>query len=135
LATEGPSEMDDRQTRAALDQHWAASDAGDFETEHRIYQEDAVLEYPQSGERVLGRKNIQTSRMLQPNKKRFTIQRVIGNGNLWVTQYILTYDNKPSYTVSIMEFVGDKVARETQYFSDAFQAATWRAPFVEQVPR
>ncbi len=40
--------------RAALDQHWAASDANDFETEHSIYREDAVLEYPQSGERTRG---------------------------------------------------------------------------------
>jgi hypothetical protein len=42
----------DQEIRAALDQHWAASDANDFETEHLIYHEDAVLEYPQSGERV-----------------------------------------------------------------------------------
>jgi hypothetical protein len=40
----------EQQIRAALDQHWAASDADDFETEHRIYLDDAVLEYPQSGE-------------------------------------------------------------------------------------
>ena len=44
----------DQAIRAALDQHWAASDANDFETEHRIYHEDAVLEYPQSGERTRG---------------------------------------------------------------------------------
>ena len=44
--------MRDQETRAALDQHWAASDTDDFETEHRIYHEDAVLEYPQSGERT-----------------------------------------------------------------------------------
>ncbi|HTV80593.1 MAG TPA: hypothetical protein VMF03_20240 [Steroidobacteraceae bacterium] len=42
-----------------------------------------------------------------------------------------TYDGKPSYTVSIMEFRGDKVARETQYFADPFQASAWRAPWVE----
>ena len=51
--------MKDPEIRAALDQHWAASDANDFETEHRIYHEDAVLEYPQSGERTRGRLNIQ----------------------------------------------------------------------------
>ena len=50
--------MDDREIRAALDRHWAASDANDFEAEHRIYREDAVLEYPQSGERIRGRHNI-----------------------------------------------------------------------------
>jgi len=59
---EQTSEVRDREIRAALDQHWAASDANDLETEHRIYHEDAVLEYPQSGERTRGRRNIQNQR-------------------------------------------------------------------------
>ena len=125
--------MSDQQIRAALDQHWAASDANDFETEHRIYHEDAVLEYPQSGERIRGRRNIQITRSIQPNKKRFTIQRIIGGGDLWITEFILSYDGKPSYTVSIMEFSGDKVARETQYFADPFVAPAWRAQWVERM--
>ena len=119
--------------RAALDQHWAASDANDFETEHRIYLEDAVLEYPQSGERTRGRSNIQKQRASQPNKKRFSIRRIVGSGELWVTEFILTYDGKPSYTVSVMEFQGDKVARETQYFADPFEAPAWRAQMVERL--
>jgi hypothetical protein len=49
---------------------FVASDANDFETEHRIYHEDAVLEYPQSGERTRGRRNIQNQRASQPSKKR-----------------------------------------------------------------
>ena len=123
----------DREIRAALDQHWAASDANDFETEHSIYLDDAVLEYPQSGERTRGRHNIQDQRASQPNKKRFTIQRIIGSGDLWVTEFVLTYDDKPSYTVSIMEFRGNKVARETQYFADPFAAPAWRAQWVERM--
>src|SRR5580658_3791124 len=123
----------DREIRAALDQHWAASDANDFETEHRIYHEDAVLEYPQSGERIRGRRNIQITRSIQPNKKRFTVQRIIGGGDLWVTEFILSYDGKPSYTVSIMEFRGDQVARETQYFADPFMAPAFRAQWVERM--
>jgi ketosteroid isomerase-like protein len=43
---------EDQNIRAALDRHWAASDANDFEAEHEIYHDDAVLEYPQSGERI-----------------------------------------------------------------------------------
>jgi hypothetical protein len=127
------STVRDQQIRAALDQHWAASDANDFETEHLIYHDDAVLEYPQSGERTRGRRNIQGQRASQPNKKRFTIRRMIGSGDLWVTEFILTYDGKPSYTVSIMEFKGDKVARETQYFSDPFVAPASRAQWVERM--
>ncbi len=128
------SGLQDRAIRAALDQHWAASDANDFVTEHLIYREDAVLEYPQSGELTRGRANIQGQRESQPNKKRFSIRRIVGSGELWVTEFILTYDGKPSYTVSIMEFKGDKVARETQYFADPFAAPAFRAKWVERMP-
>ena len=125
--------VQEKQIRAALDQHWKASDGNDFETEHLIYHEDAVLEYPQSGELTRGRSNIQGQRASQPNKKRFSIRRIIGSGELWVTEFILTYDGKPSYTVSIMEFKGDKVARETQYFADPFVAPASRAQWVERM--
>jgi hypothetical protein len=125
--------MSDQEIRAALDRHWAASDANDFETEHDIYLDDAVLEYPQSGERIRSRRNIQITRTVQPNKKRFTVRRILGSGDLWVTEFILTYDDKPSYTVSIMEFRGDKVARETQYFADPFPPGASRAQWVERM--
>ena len=124
----------DQRIRAALDQHWAASNANDSETEHLIYHDDAVLDYPQSGERTRGRANIQKQRSIQPNQKRFTIRRVVGSGDLWVTEYILSYDNKPSYTVSIMEFTGLQVAHETQYFADPFSAPAFRAYLVERIP-
>lgn len=77
--------MDDQEVRAALDLHWAASDANDFEVEHEIYREDAVLEYPQSGKRILGRRHIQASRFAQPNKKRFTVRCSLGATDLWIT--------------------------------------------------
>jgi hypothetical protein len=125
--------MDDKGIRTILERHWAASDAGDFETEHDIYLDDAVLEYPQSGERIRGRRNIQITRAKQPSKKRFSVRRIIGSGALWVTEYVLTYDGAPSYTVSIMEFSGEKVARETQYFADPFAPSAWRAQYVERM--
>ena len=126
--------MEDRDIRVALDLHWAASDANDFEAEHQIYREDAVLEYPQSGERIRGRRNIQASRFAQPNNKRFTVRRIVGASDLWVTEFVLTYDGQPSYTVSIMEFDDGKVVRETQYFSDAFEPGASRAECVERMP-
>ena len=126
--------MADADIRAALDRHWAASDANDFEAEHQIYRDDAVLDYPQSGERIVGRHNIQSSRAAQPNQKRFAVRRIIGAGALWITEYVLTYDGIPSYTVSIMEFVDGKVARETQYFGDPFEPGPSRAQWVERIP-
>jgi hypothetical protein len=119
--------------RLALERHWKASDVSDFEVEHEIYREDAVLEYPQSGERIRGRRNIQQSRTVQPNKKRFTVRRITGDGALWVTEFVLTYDGAPSYVVSVMEFRDGLVARETQYFAERFEPGASRAHLVEQM--
>src|SRR4249920_4081676 len=109
--------MDEQTARAALQRHWDASDASDFETEHEIYREDAVLDYPQSGERIRGRHNIQESRTVQPNKKRFTVRRMIGSGDLWVTEFILSYDGIPSYAARTMEFRKGRRATKTQSYT------------------
>jgi hypothetical protein len=123
----------DDDVRAALRLHWAASDANDFAMEHQIYRADAILEYPQSGERIRGRANIQASRAAQPNTKRFTVRRVLGGGALWISELVLTYDAQPFYVVSIMEFEGGEVVRETQYFGEAFEPGPSRAQWVERM--
>ena len=125
--------MDDQTVRLALERHWDASDANDFKIEHEIYDEDAVLDYPQSGERIRGRHNIQESRSVQPNKKRFTVRRIIGSGDLWVSEFILSYDGMPSYAVSIMELRDGLVVHETQYFADRFNPDASRAHLVERM--
>lgn len=125
--------MNDPSARAALQRHWDASDAGDFEAEHAIYHTDAMLDYPQSGERIRGRENIRESRSVQPNKKRFAVRRIIGSGDLWITELVLTYDDAPSYVVSIMEFSDGLVVHETQYFADPFEPGPSRAHLVERI--
>jgi hypothetical protein len=126
--------MDDGSILAALQRHWQASDASDFAREHEIYHDDAVLDYPQSGERIRGRRNIQESRTVQPNHKRFTVRRITGHGDLWVSEFTLTYDGIPSYVVSIMQFRDGLVMQETQYFADGFAPGASRAHLVEQMP-
>jgi hypothetical protein len=125
--------MSENEIREALDRHWAASDANEFDIEHDIYSEDALLEYPQSGERIRGRHRIQASRAAQPNAKRFQVRRMVGVGDLWVTELIIMYDERPSYSVSVMEFADGKIARETQYFSDPFEPGPSRAQWVERM--
>jgi hypothetical protein len=123
--------MRDEDIRVALHNHWAASDANDFTVEHQIYCEEALLEYPQSGERIRGRHNIQASRTAQPNTKRFTVRRILGGDDLWISELVLTYDDQPFHVVSIMEFSDSKVVRETQYFGEGFAPGPSRAQWVE----
>ena len=125
--------MDDDEVRAALEHHWAASDADDSVAEHELYAEDAILEYPQSRERIRGRQKIQASRMAQPDKKRFVLKRILGAGGLWVSELLLTYGDQPFHVVSVMEVAGDKVVRETQYFAEPFEPGASRRQWTEQM--
>jgi hypothetical protein len=124
----------DASTRARLEQHWNASDRGDIDTEHAIYAADAILDYPQSGERFRGRSKIQAQRGGHPAERHFTILRIRGGGDLWVSECVITYDGVPTYSVSVMELTGDLVTHETQYFADPFPAPASRAALAEPIP-
>jgi hypothetical protein len=123
--------MEEALIREALNAHWQASAAGDANAEHDIYDDDVICDYPQSGERIFGRKNLQSLRSHHPDKPSgFNIRRIIGKGHLWITEYMITYQGLSVFTVSIMEFRNDKVVHETQYFVDPFKAPAWRSQWV-----
>ncbi|OAJ51381.1 hypothetical protein A6V36_15635 [Paraburkholderia ginsengiterrae] len=126
--------MQDQQMREALNAHWRASAAGDLIAEHDIYDDGAICDYPQSGERIIGRANLQALRGHHPDKPSgFDVRRIQGNGSLWITEYTITYNGRPACVVSIMEFVDGKVVHETQYFSESFEAPGWRTQWVERI--
>ena len=119
----------------ALNAHWHASAVGDANAEHAIYADNAICDYPQSGERILGRANLQALRTHHPGKPSgFKVRRMLGREDLWITEYIITYHGRPAYTVSIMEFSNGKVVHETQYFADPFEAPSWRSQWVQKMP-
>jgi ketosteroid isomerase-like protein len=125
--------MQDEAIRAALEAHWEASAAGDAEAEHDIYADDAICDYPQSGERIVGRRNLQALRSHHPGKPSgFEVRRILGSGDFWVTEYMIHYQGRPAYTVSLMEFREGKVVHETQYFCDPFEAPAWRSQWVQR---
>ena len=124
----------DAETRARIGEHWAASERGDIETEHAIYASDAILDYPQSGERFRGRAHIQAQRGGHPAERHFTVRRILGGGDLWVSECLITYDGVPSFSVSVMEFADGQVRHETQYFADPFAASPGRAALAEAIP-
>ncbi len=124
----------DAGTRAQIQEHWEASERGDGETEHAIYATDAILDYPQSGERFRGRSRIAAQRGGHPAERHFTIRRILGGGDLWVSECVITYDGAPTYSLSVMEFSDGLVTHETQYFADPFQASPGRAALAEPIP-
>ena len=124
----------DADIQARIQQHWDASESGDIDTEHAIYATDAILDYPQSGERFRGRSKIQAQRGGHPAERHFTVRRILGGGDLWVSEVVITYDGVPTCSVSIMEIADGLVTHETQYFADPFPAAPGRAALAEPIP-
>lgn len=119
--------MDESAIRAALAQRWAAPTSGD------LYAEDVVCDIPQSGERICGRANLVAQRSADPDRARVSkVLRINGSGAVWISEVIITYNDKPWYTVNIHEFRGDKVFHETQYFGEPFAPAAWRSQWVER---
>jgi len=127
--------MEEQQIRTLLSAHWDASAVGDTNAEHDIYDDDAICDYPQSGERIIGRNNLQALRSHHPGKPSgFNVRRILGHSDLWITEYTIAYQERSSFTVSIMEFRNDKVIHETQYFADAFEAPAWRGQWTQRIP-
>ena len=120
--------------RARIQQHWEASERGDVDAEHAIYAGDAILDYPQSGERFKARSSIQAQRGGHPAERHFTIRRILGAGDLWVSECVITYDGVPTYSLSVMEISDGLVTHETQYFADPFPAPPGRAALAEPIP-
>ena len=90
---------DDAAIRARIQEHWDASERGDADAEHAIYAEDAILDYPQSGERFRGREKIQAQRGGHPAERHFNVRRISGGGELWVSEVVISYDGAPTFSV------------------------------------
>ena len=97
-----------------------------------IYADDAILEWPQGGERVRGRANIIAFRSTYPARQQFELRRTTGCDDLWVNEYTIRYDDNPVMAVGIMEFRDGKVVRERIYFGDPWEPPAWRAQWVER---
>jgi ketosteroid isomerase-like protein len=119
--------MDADTIRAMLEQHfeYAGSDPG---RAHEMYTDDAVLEFPQSGERFDGVDNFREWRSGYPAETAFEFGEIRGSGDLWVAELTVSYDGGPrSFGVSILELDGGRIMRETIYVAEGFEAPEWRA--------
>ena len=125
--------MDNQEIRASLDKYWEATVALDLDMLHYIYHDDVIVEFPQSGERIIGKRNIYELRAHYPAKLGFKVLRVRGEGSLWISEIIITYDGHPVNVVTIMEFRYGKVAHETHYYADPFEPPEWRSRWVERI--
>jgi hypothetical protein len=120
---------DDARKRALIQRFWDHIGV-DHEISHEIYAEDAILEFPQSGERFEGLANFKEWRGQYPAAVRLEMTRMRGAGDIWVIEGTISYDGgPPTPTVAVLEFRGDEVIRETIYLAEPWEAPDWRAPW------
>jgi hypothetical protein len=120
----------DDARRATLVSYFAYQGA-DNDASHRLYHHDAILEFPQSGERFIGTAAFQEWRRQYPAPVRYRIRRIMGSGELWVVEILVSYDGgAPKLGVSTVLFRGDLIAHEIIYVTDPWDAAAWREPWV-----
>ena len=128
--------MDEAAVRQALDHYLSHSSAGDEDTAHEIYVEDAVLEFPQSGERFEGVVNFLPWRRRYPAQVEYEFRRLRGSGDVWTAELLIRYDGGPwNHGIDILEFRDGKVAAETIYVAEGWDAPDWRAQWWAAPPR
>jgi len=126
--------LDDADLMDALRRHWDHSGI-DEDVAHEIYHDDAVLEFPQSGERFEGVQNFREWRRQYPARLKFHTRRITRRDDLVVVENLISYDGAPwMYTVNLLEFRDERVAHERIYIMDGWDAAEWRTPWRADQP-
>ena len=121
--------LDESDLLRELQRHWEYS-GKDEDVAHEIYHDDAVLEFPQSGERFEGVESFREWRRQYPATLKFHTRRITHRDDVVVVENLISYDGAPwKYTVNLMEFRGDQVAHERIYIMDAWDAPEWRTPW------
>jgi hypothetical protein len=126
--------MDDQARRATIRQFVEAISARDMEPFDAIYHDDVVIEWPQSGEVIRGKKNIRELREAYPTPPTATLRRIVGSGDLWAIEMLFDYDGDRFHVIVVHQWRDGLVERETSYYAAPFEAPAWRARWVEPVP-
>jgi len=128
--------MSQNDNRAKLEEMLAAMFAGDLVRATAFLAEDGVVEWPQSGERIVGREACYLVYKNYPGgSPTYTLRRITGEGDHFTVEAIGDYGGKKVYVTNIIEFQDGKVARQTDYFADPFDAPSWRSQWVERMER
>jgi hypothetical protein len=106
----------------------------DADAEHELRHDDYVMEMPQSGERVRGRDNMRAMQEAFPNPPDAALRRIVGSGDVWAMELTSDYGDGNVYVVAdIVEFRDGKIAKETRYYAQPFEAPAWRAQWTERM--
>ena len=126
--------MSHHENRAILERTINAMYGEDYETAASAMADDAVVEWPQSGERIVGRDAcLMVYKNYPGGSPTYQLRRISGGGDAFVVEAVADYSGEKSYVTSIVEFRNGKIVRQTDYWSTPFEAPGWRAQWVERM--
>jgi len=126
--------MSESRNRATVQALVDAINGRDLEALDKVFTEDIVMEWPQSGERIRGEKNRREIYSRFPSLPKVTPRRLTGSDDVWVLEASLDYgDGDPYQAVFILEMLDSRIAKETAYWSKPFPAPEWRTSWVERL--
>lgn len=123
----------DLQRRETIGRFFTAIESGDYAVLQEVLTADSITRWPQSGERMTGATScVRVYENYPGEPPAYAVQRISGEGDMWVAELVADYSDGRWYTVSVIEFDGPQIARMTDYFGPSFPAPEWRAAWVER---
>lgn len=100
----------------------------------KLFSSDVILEWPQSGERIVGNDNRREIYNRFPSLPHILPNRINGKDSLWILEASLDYGNNDTYQcVFIFEIKNDLIIKEIAYWTKPFPAPEWRKPWTEKI--
>ncbi|HEX6262929.1 MAG TPA: nuclear transport factor 2 family protein [Actinomycetota bacterium] len=124
--------MGEQENRRVIERLIQCINDGKIEIMDELFHEDAVMDWPQSGEMVVGGDNRRAIYGAFPQLPTITPRRMVSGGDLVVAEASLDYGGGTVYaTVFIFELRDGRIERETAYWSEAFEPPDWRSQWVQ----
>ena len=123
----------DDAVRAAIEAHFLAI-GKDEDVAGAIYADDAVLEYVQSGERIVGRASIVATRKAYPGRPAaFAVERISGSGDEWTAELVLRFEGEdPHFVAAVLTLLDGRVVREAIYIAEPWDPPEYRSRWVSR---
>ena len=123
----------DQSKRTIIEAFMAASGRHDMDAVGAMLHPDMIMEWPQSGERFVGRANAVGAMRAQEVEPEVAGEvRIVGDGDLWVAMMPLRYGEDIYHYVGVLELDGDQIRHGTGYFGSPVPAQANRAEFADK---
>jgi limonene-1,2-epoxide hydrolase len=125
-------------SREVVNAFWAAMQANDWDRAAGYLAPDCVIDWPCSGERIVGRSDFVSIQARYPTNTgqwSFEVHRLVADGDVVVSEVTLTDGEQSSRVVAFSELDGDQIARQTEYWPASYDPLPGREDLTQSIDR